>query len=247
MKPDNVEERLQNEIEHGKYLVKNGPGEVWNWERPAGRRRWSRRVEMLMAGLKAGMEVLELGCGSGYFTRELAKSGATIMAIDISPDLLELARHEVPAANVKFLVENAYAMNFDDDRFDAVIGISVLHHLDIEKGLAEVFRVSKPGGMICFSEPNMLNPQIAIQKNVPFVKRRLGDSPDETAFFRWQLIRLLRRHGFTGVKVEPFDFLHPNIPGAMVSSMERVCLFMERVPLFREIAGSLHITAAKPL
>jgi 2-polyprenyl-3-methyl-5-hydroxy-6-metoxy-1,4-benzoquinol methylase len=246
MKTDNLEERLQNEIEHGRYLVKHGPGEVWNWDRPAGQRRWRRRVEMLMAGLAPGMEVLELGCGSGYFTRELAKSGARITAIDISPDLLEIARCDVPADNVTFLAENAYAMSFENDRFDSVIGISVLHHLDIEKGFSEVFRVLKPGGSICFSEPNMLNPQIAIQKNVPYVKKRLGDSPDETAFFRWQLSRLLQRHGFVDVQVKPFDFLHPNLPGAMVPSLERACLFMERIPFLREIAGSLHIKAAKP-
>jgi hypothetical protein len=36
MKTENLEERLQNEIEHGRYLVKHGPGEVWNWDRPAG-------------------------------------------------------------------------------------------------------------------------------------------------------------------------------------------------------------------
>ena len=246
MKSDNLEDRLQNEIEHGRYLVKHGPGEVWNWDRPAGRRRWMRRVDMLMTGLAPGMEVLELGCGSGYFTRELAKSGARITAIDISPDLLELARHEVPAGNVSFLAENAYSMSFSEDRFDAVIGISVLHHLDIEKGFSEVFRVLKRGGTICFSEPNMLNPQIAIQKNVPYIKKRLGDSPDETAFFRWQLSALLRRHGFVDVQVRPFDFLHPNLPGSMVPSLERLCLLLEHIPLLREIAGSLHIRAAKP-
>src|SRR5262245_13326533 len=112
MKSDSLEERLQNEIEHGRYLVKHGPGEVWNWDRPAGRRRWMRRVEMLMGGLRPGMEVLELGCGSGYFTRELAKSGATVTAIDISPDLLALARRDISAIKVNFLVENAYAMSF---------------------------------------------------------------------------------------------------------------------------------------
>lgn len=247
MKSDNFEERLQNEIQHGRYLVQHGPGEVWNWDRPAGQRRWSRRVSMLMAGLKPGMDVLELGCGSGYFTRELARSGATITAIDISPDLLELARREVPASNVSFLVENAYAMSFENNRFDAVIGISVLHHLEIEKGISEVFRVLKPGRTICFSEPNMLNPQIAIQKNVPYIKKRLGDSPDETAFFRWQLTGLLRRQGFEHINVEPFDFLHPNLPGAVVPSLERLCLLMERIPVLREIAGSLHIKASKPL
>jgi hypothetical protein len=52
----------------------------------------------------------------------------------------------------------------------------------------------------------MLNPQIAIQKNVSWVKRKLGDSPDETALFRWPLRRLLERTGFRDVRIDPFDF-----------------------------------------
>ena len=62
------------------------------------------------------------------------------------------------------------------------------------------------------SAPNMLNPQIAIQKNVSWVKRKLGDSPDETAFFRWPLQRLLERTGFRDVRIDPFGFLHPKTP-----------------------------------
>ena len=246
MKTDNTEERLQNEIEHGRYIVQNGPGEIWDWDKPAGRRRWTRRVAMLLAGLKPEMEVLELGCGSGFFTRELVKSGAWITAIDISPDLLELARRDVPAENATFMAENAYAMSFATGHFDAVIGISVLHHLDVEKGFSEVFRVLKPGGTICFSEPNMMNPQIAVQKNVPYIKKRLGDSPDETAFFRWPLAARLRAHGFVDVSVVPYDFLHPSLPGSIVPSVDRISLVMERIPLLREIAGSLHIKATKP-
>jgi 2-polyprenyl-3-methyl-5-hydroxy-6-metoxy-1,4-benzoquinol methylase len=241
-----VERRLQNEIEHGRYLVEHGPGNVWDWDKPAGARRWARRVEMLTGGLKPGLTVLELGCGTGYFTKELAKTGSRITAIDISPDLLALARETVARDNVTFKVENAYAMSFGDASFDAVIGISVLHHLEVDRGLAEVFRVLKPGGYIRFSEPNMMNPQIAVQKNVPAVKRRLGDSPDETAFFRWGLTRQLARHGFENVRVQPFDFLHPSLPGPLVPALERFCLALERIPIVREIAGSLEISALRP-
>ena len=48
------------------------------------------------------------------------------------------------------MVDNAYAMSFTDDSFDAVIGSSVLHHLDIEKALSEIYRVLRPGGVISF-------------------------------------------------------------------------------------------------
>ena len=241
-----MEKRLRNEIQHGRFLAQHCPGEVWNWDRPAGMRRWARRVEMLKADLNPDMEVLEVGCGAGYFTRELVKSCLNVTAIDISPDLLELARQKIPQPGVNFAVENAYAMSFGENQFDAVVGISVLHHLDIERGLSEIFRVLKPGGLICFTEPNMMNPQIAVQKNVPFIKKLLGDSPDETAFFRWDMSARLQRQGFTHVRVCPFDFLHPSLPGRLVPLLERVCMTLENIPVMREIAGSLHIKALKP-
>lgn len=241
-----MEERLKNEIEHGRFLAARGAGEIWNWEGPAGRRRWARRVDMLTGHLSDGMQVLELGCGIGYFTRELVKTGASITAIDISPELLDVARREVDAPNAEFRIENAYDTSFPAESFDSVVGSSVLHHLDPEKALAEMFRVLMPGGVIVFTEPNMCNPQIAIQKNFPPVKKWLGDSPDETAFFKWGIASRLRRQGFQEVEVRPFDFLHPAIPRNLVPAMERICMTAEKVPLLREIAGSLLIRAGKP-
>ena len=54
------------------------------------------------------MSVLELGCGTGYFTRELARSGADIVAVDVSPELLEIARANCSAPNVRYEIQNAY-------------------------------------------------------------------------------------------------------------------------------------------
>lgn len=115
--------------------------------------------------------------------KELAGTGAEITAIDISPELLAAAQAGCPAENVHFEVQNAYAMTYADQTFDSVVGSSVLHHLEIDAALKEVQRVLKPGGSIYFTEPNMVHPQIALQKNIPWIKRRLGDSPDETAYF----------------------------------------------------------------
>ena len=240
-----MEARLQREIEHGRYLVRSGAGEIWNWEGPAGRLRWKRRVEMLTSHLRPGMQVLELGCGTAYFTKELSLTGASITAIDISPELLAEARNNCPAANVTFEVQNAYALSYPDASFDSVIGSSVLHHLEIKEALQQIYRVLRPGGSIAFTEPNMLNPQIAVQKNVPAVKKRLGDSPDETAFFRWPLRRLLERTGFRDVRVTPFDFLHPKVPETWIPFVQKFGRGIENTPLLREIAGSLYIRATK--
>ena len=240
-----MEARLQREIEHGRYLVRSGAGEIWNWEGPAGRLRWKRRVEMLTSHLRPEMQILELGCGTAYFTRELSVTGASITAIDISPELLAEARNNCAATNVTFEVQNAYALSYPDASFDSVIGSSVLHHLEIEEALQQIHRVLRPNGSIAFTEPNMLNPQIAVQKNVPAIKKRLGDSPDETAFFRWPLRRLLERTGFRDVRVTPFDFLHPKVPETWIPFVQKFGRGIENTPLLREIAGSLYIRATK--
>jgi SAM-dependent methyltransferase len=240
-----VDERLANEIQHGRFLADHGAGEIWNWESPAGKLRWARRVTMLSKHLRPGMSVLELGCGAGYFTRELARSGADIVAIDVSPELLEIARANCSAPNVRYEIQNAYELSYPDAGFDSVVGSSVLHHLETEEALREIYRVLKRGGTIWFTEPNMLNPQIAIQKNVPWVKRKLGDSPNETAFFRWPLRRLLEITGYRDVRIDPFDFLHPQTPVPLVNRLDAVGRFLESVPVISEFAGSLYIRAVK--
>jgi SAM-dependent methyltransferase len=186
-----------------------------------------------------------LGCGTGCFTRELALSGADIVAIDVSPELLEIARATCSASNVRYQIQNAYALSYPGAVFDSVVGSSVLHHLEIKKALRDVYRVLKPGGTIYFTEPNMLNPQIAIQKNIPWIKRKLGDSPDETAFFRWPLRRLLEQTGYRDIRIDPFDFLHPKTPVAVIDSVNALGQFLESLPVISEFAGSLYIRATK--
>src|SRR6266496_1260618 len=240
-----MQERIAKEIQHGHFLAEHGAGEIWNWESPAGKLRWARRVKMLSGHLGIGMRVLELGCGTGYFTRELARSGADIVAIDVSPELLEIAKANCSTPNVRYEIHNAYELSYPDAGFDSVVGSSVLHHLELEEALGEIYRVLKPGGTIYFTEPNMLNPQIAIQKNVPWIKRKLGDSPDETAFFRWPLRRLLEQTGYRDIRIEPFDFLHPKTPVPLIDGLNKLGHLLENVPMISEFAGSLYIRAIK--
>ena len=240
-----MQERITKEIQHGRFLAKHGAGEIWNWESPAGKLRWARRVNMIGGHFKPGMTILELGCGTGSFTGELARSGADIIAIDVSPELLEIARANWSAPNVRYEIQNAYALTYSDATFDSIVGSSILHHLEIEEALREIYRVLKPGGTIYFTEPNMLNPQIAIQKNVPWIKRRLGDSPDETAFFRWSLRRLLEQTGYGDIQIDPFDFLHPKTPVPLIDPLNAIGRFLENMPVVSEFAGSLYIRAVK--
>src|SRR5690348_1765374 len=153
--------RVDNEIAHGKKLASEGAEEIWNWSSPAGQRRAARRANYFiqLAHVKPGDKVLEIGCGTALFTRKFYDATkAEITATDISEDLLEAAKQNLP--QVTFKRDDAMQMSFADETFDVVFGSSILHHLDFYPALKEIYRVLKRNGKMIFAEPNMLNPQI---------------------------------------------------------------------------------------
>jgi hypothetical protein len=91
----------------------------------------------------------------------------------------------------------------------------------------------------------MLNPQIMVQKNIPWIKKKMGDSPDETAFFRWQISNYLQTAGFFDIQVTPFDWLHPLIPPSLITTISSIGSVFEKIPVVKEFAGSLLISARK--
>jgi hypothetical protein len=98
---------------------------------------------------------------------------------------------------------------------------------------------------VVFAEPNILNPQVLLMFRFPPLKERFGVSPDEMAFSRLTARRALGRAGFVDVAVEPFDFLHPSIPEGWVERGLAASRLLERLPLVREIAGSMLMRARR--
>jgi 2-polyprenyl-3-methyl-5-hydroxy-6-metoxy-1,4-benzoquinol methylase len=246
---DMANQRLEHEIQHGQFLASVDAETAWGWGTPAGRVRAQRRGRLILdaAELAPGDEALEIGCGTGIFTQVFAQSGAGILAVDPSEELLHVARQrQFPEGNVRF-----EAVPFEDHLvdahapYDAVIGSSVLHHLEVAPAIERLFSVLKPGGHLAFAEPNMLNPQIFAERT--FLRSRLSQvSPDETAFVRWRLSGQLARVGFTDIRIRPYDWLHPAAPPALIGAISAIGRVFERVPLLREFAGSLIISAQKP-
>lgn len=242
-------DQAAHEIEHGKLLADHDPEAAWGWATPAGQLRAQRRTELIVkgAGLRPGMHVLEIGCGVGNFTERFAQSGARIMAVDISPDLLDRARRRnLPADQVQFICKRFEDCEVDGP-FDAVIGSSILHHLDLPVALAKIFRLLKPGGAMSFAEPNMLNPQVFAERKFRFMRKIFWYvSADETAFVRWSLAGELSRAGFDQVRITPFDWLHPAVPPRLISLVSGAGRVLESLPVAREFAGSLCIRARRP-
>ena len=239
--------RLARELEHHRQLADQAEL-IWNWDSAAGRRRARRRADLLLeyARLAPGHDALELGCGTGIFLEKLAASGARILGLDLSADLLQRARARLAGlANVRLARGNAEQLPCSPGRLDAVYGSSVLHHLDLDAALAEAFRALRPGGRVAFAEPNLLNPQVAVMFHLGLTKHYFGVSPDEMAFTRFTAVRALRKTGFVDVVIRPFDFLHPATPAAWIAAVSGLGDALERLPLVRELAGSLLISGRK--
>jgi SAM-dependent methyltransferase len=242
-------QRGRHEIDHGQALAREDTEAVWGWGTPAGRLRAERRAALIAAGssLKPGMRVLEVGCGTGMFTEIFARTGVQIIGVDISADLLAKARARNLGDRVQF-VEGRFEDCLVEGPFDAVIGSSVLHHLDLEAALKVIHRLLKPGGWLSFAEPNMLNPQVFVERKLAFIRPVFWYvSPDETAFVRWSLRALLERVGFRGVDITPVDWLHPATPPSLIGLVRRIGDGLEKMPFLREFAGSLYIRGRRPL
>ena len=108
----------------------------------------------LLAYLEPGMRLLDIGCGPGTITAELAARIAPgrVTAVEVTAEALELARIETAArqqANVEFVVSDVHALDLADATFDVVHAHQVLQHVgDPVQALCEMRRVCRPGGIV---------------------------------------------------------------------------------------------------
>lgn len=117
---------------------------------------WGRLVRQTVeptldaAGVKAGMRVIDVCCGPGTLTQEIAQRGADAVGIDFSSQALALARQYVPDAD--FQEGDAAALPFNDGEFDvAVSGYGLMHVPDPRRVLQEMYRVVRTGARIAVS------------------------------------------------------------------------------------------------
>ena len=92
--------------------------------------------------------LVELGCGTGFYTSVLAEKADTVTATDLSPGMLALARGRIAAPNVTFRVEDCQKTSFPDAAFDTAFMSLVVHFTEPDATLTEMRRILRPGGML---------------------------------------------------------------------------------------------------
>jgi len=135
---------------------------------PAHRRARRHRLMQTLrsVGLPPGCSVLEVGCGAGFAADYLSGRYGKYMGIDYSQELIGYARKYNALSGVRFEVSNVNEFE-SDQRFDLILMIGLLHHLDDpEKILTKMAALLKPGGWVVANEPQSGNPLFQIARKL---------------------------------------------------------------------------------
>ena len=110
---------------------------------------YEEMYRLMSEALKADMRVLEVATGTGLIALRIAQFVRQVEATDFSTRMIETAKKKIAPPNVNFSIEDAAALSFADDSFDAVIVSNALHIMpDPEAALMSIRRVLKPGGLL---------------------------------------------------------------------------------------------------
>lgn len=132
-----------------------------------------RTKKTFLAGIKqkvplAGKRIIEIGCGSGNYTKQLVQACSFVMAIDSDPQAIKLAHDQVTNSNVRFQVMSAENLSEINETFDIAIFTLSLHHVPIPlmvKAINESIQVVDSDGYIIFLEPTEAGSFFTVELN----------------------------------------------------------------------------------
>ena len=139
---------------------------LMRWVRDAGRFNFRRRGEcraiLRWLDARPGEDILDIGCGDGGYTAQVARRGARVLGIDIHPRWLPFAQRCRGSERCAFVRMDAEKMDLADASFDKVMSLCVIEHFGRDEAvLAHAARVLRPGGRLVFSADSLSNPGIS--------------------------------------------------------------------------------------
>lgn len=227
------EERRRVARAYDRYRASTRKQRAWSADNPGNAAIRAELVETVFAlagpALRAAEEILDVGCGSGWWLEQLAErqdAHARLHGVEILPERVEAARRRAVGATVT--VADARALPYPDDLFQVVSLFTVLSSLSdrgtVARVLAEAWRVLAPGGVLLVWEPRIPNPfnprttmvtlrvvtnalpeasiEVRTTTVLPVLARRLG-SRTARLYPRLARIGLVRTHQLIAVRRPP--------------------------------------------
>jgi ubiquinone/menaquinone biosynthesis C-methylase UbiE len=167
--------------------------------------------------LKPGEDLLDAGCGTGIFTYDFLKEEARVTGLDVSRPMLDVAQKKLTGYPIDFVAGDMLCLPFKDNSFDKAVSVTALEFIeDANAAVSELFRVTRPGGLIVVATLNSLSPW-AVERKARTHKHLLQD-----AFFR-SPNELLACGSAEGTAATCVHFERNELPERAVN-IEKTCL-----------------------
>lgn len=154
--------------------------------------------------LKATDAVLEFGCGTGSTALRLAPSTGSMIASDISAEMIAIAREKqggAPDGRLEFVRAALEQLDYPDDAFDVVLAFNALHLMrNLKDSLWRTRRLLRPGGLFISKTPCLSDMSPMIRAAIPVMKL-FGKAPEVSFFTARQLEAAIAAEGFEIVEV----------------------------------------------
>jgi SAM-dependent methyltransferase len=205
---------------------------------PIALREFGVAVQVLQQHVPRGGRILDLGCGPGWSSIFLARAGWTVVGVDISERMIEIARERAAqeGVDVAFAVADLEDFDLGERPFEGALVFDALHHCSgYKRVLACTARHLKPGGAFLVMEPSWLH---LISPHAREATRVYGVT--ELGFTRLGLRRSLRRAGFRRV-----SFYHDSGPpyqglaGFLMANVRLWSSYLFCYPRIKQIALGL--------
>jgi len=194
-------------------------------------------------------EILDYGCGVGPIIEKVIKfNPKKITGIDISDVSISKAKEKFVniSPKVELLVDNCENTNFDNNKFDIVYGLGILHHLQISKCINEISRILKPNGTLLFIEPLGTNPLINFYRFLTPRSRSKDEHPLKPRDFN------MINEKFKNVSIKYYGFLtliffplYRSNNSKVFKTLVKMDQLLFKIKIFQFFAWSVLITAKK--
>jgi SAM-dependent methyltransferase len=205
-------------------------------------------------GPREGQRCVDLGCGTGAFTRRLRVFGLDLLGVDISPRSVERARSSEDG--IRYEVGDITATDLAEDTFDIAALSGVLHHItsgaDRIRAMREAWRILRPGGRLFAFDPNAHSPSMFLYRDPrsPLYSSE-GKTENEVLLKRDELTGELRESGFVGVRVHgisgtPFKYVKGRVARLLLPAYAVYEELVRLSPWEGRLGTFLISTATKP-